>query len=54
MSTAEKNKLITITLAKKIASGMDVRQAWESLFGEGSWEKMTGQIYDELRARAAN
>ena len=52
MSTTEKNKLITIALASRITAGMTARQAWEDLFGAGSWEEFAGQIYDELRAKA--
>ena len=54
MSTTEKNNLITIALASRIKAGMTVRQAWEDVFGAGSWEKFAGQLYDELRAQAGN
>ena len=44
---------INLALASKIASGMDVRDAIEATFGEGSYEKIAGDIYDALRAKAA-
>lgn len=28
-----------------------VKQAFEKTFGEGSYEKFAGELYDELRAR---
>ena len=52
MTTTEKNKLITDALATRIKSGMTARQAWEDLFGAGSWEKFAGQIYDALQEQA--
>lgn len=51
MSATEKNTLITLALAKKISQGMSARDAWESLFGEGSWLKFAGQIHDALNAK---
>lgn len=48
-----KNAAITARLVALMAEGQDVRQAWETVFGAGSWETMAGEIYDALRARGA-
>jgi hypothetical protein len=30
--------------------GLTAKQAFEVIFGEGSYEKMAGQVYDALKA----
>lgn len=45
------NQQITARLANLIQSGMDVRTAWETVFGAGSYATMAGHIYDALRAK---
>lgn len=46
------NEQITLKLASLINNGMEVRAAWETVFGAGSWEKMAGEMHDALRAKA--
>lgn len=46
------NAEITANLAAQIANGVDVRIAWEKLFGEGSWDKMAEQVQEALKAKA--
>ena len=48
----DKNAQITKMLASLIASGMDVKQAINTVFGAGAYEKMAGNIYDALREKA--
>lgn len=44
-----KNAQITEKLASLIAGWMDVKQAINTVFGAGAYEKITGDIYDALR-----
>jgi hypothetical protein len=46
------NHAITAALAARIASGMDVRTAWDDVFGAGAYERMAGDLHDALRAAA--
>lgn len=34
-----------------VAATGSVKMAFEQVFGEGSYEKFAGELYDELRAR---
>jgi hypothetical protein len=49
MTTTEKNAAITVALAAAIRSGMDVRQAFDDVFGPGGYDRVAGIVYDELR-----
>ncbi len=50
LETTDKNTVFTVVIGTLIQKGMDVKDAIESVFGEGSYEKMAGQIYEALRA----
>jgi hypothetical protein len=50
LNTTDKNTVFTVVIGTLIQKGMDVKDAIESVFGEGSYEKMAGQIYETLRA----
>ncbi|AMM23178.1 hypothetical protein [Variovorax sp. PAMC 28711] len=52
LSTSDKNTVLTVVIGTLVQSGMDVRDAIESVLGEGSYKTMAGQIYDALRAKA--
>lgn len=41
-----KNESITIRIAALLVQGMEVREAYEAVLGEGSWEKMAGEIWE--------
>jgi hypothetical protein len=45
-----KNEQITAALMAHINAGKDAKEAIEAVFGEGSYEKLAGMIYDMLRA----
>lgn len=49
----EKNVAINKAIAANIASGMDVKDAINQVFGIGAYEKIAGVLYDELRAKSA-
>lgn len=34
------------------AGGITIREAFDMVLGEGAYEKMTGDLYDKLRAKA--
>lgn len=46
-----KTQKISEMLLISIAATGSVRQAWEQVFGEGSYDKFAGDLYDELRGR---
>jgi hypothetical protein len=46
----DKNLQITLCLRGLTDAGLSAREAWEVMFGEGSWATMAGQVYDALRA----
>lgn len=50
LNTTDKNAVFTVVIGTLIQKGMDVKVAIDSVFGEGSYEKMAGQIYEALRA----
>lgn len=50
LDTTDKNTVFTVVIGTLIQKGMDVKDAIESVFGEGSYETMAGQIYEALRA----
>jgi hypothetical protein len=47
-----KNQAISAAILANIANGMDLPAAYDAVFGEGAYLKMTGEIYDALRAKA--
>lgn len=49
-----KNIRISAEILKLVLAGQDVRQAFNVVIGEGAYEKLAGDIYDELKARSAN
>lgn len=49
---ANKNALISAMILQKIAQGMNVRQAIDAVLGAGTAEKIAGDVYDQIRARA--
>jgi len=48
---AIKNAEISIKILEKIAEGMTVRQAIDTVLGAGTAEKIAGEVYDEIRVR---
>jgi hypothetical protein len=40
-------------IANQVAAGKTPREAFDAVIGEGAWEKMAGDLYDAIRAKAA-
>lgn len=50
LSTAEKNALINTAIVAGLKSGLTIDQAVDAVMGEGSYKKIAGIIYHQLRA----
>ena len=50
LNTTDKNLVISVAIKFLTDQGLTVKQAFEGGFGEGSYKKMAGQIYDALKA----
>jgi len=44
----DKNLQITLCLRGLMDAGLTARDAWEVMFGAGSWTKMAAQVQDAL------
>ena len=47
-----KNQEISLMILGKMAQGMTVREALDTVLGEGTVEKLAGELYDALREKA--
>lgn len=47
-----KTSAISTMILAAIADGKDVREAIDSVLGEGTFENFAGDLYDALRAKA--
>ena len=45
-----KNQTISARIAVKLSEGMTIEQAVDFVLGAGAFQKLTGEIYDTLRA----
>ena len=50
MTTTEKNATISAAILAFRAAGLSVRDAVNTVLGEGTFERLAGEVYDELRA----
>ena len=48
-----KNQAISLMILGKVAQGMTIREAFDAILGEGTVEKLAGEVYDALREKAA-
>lgn len=48
----DKNTVITLAMGVMVKSGVPVDVAMDTLMGEGSYKKLAGMVYDDLRAKA--
>ena len=46
-----KTQAISAMILNKIAAGMTAKEAINAVLGAGAYEKLAGEVYDELRAR---
>jgi hypothetical protein len=44
----DKNLQITLCLRGLVDAGLDIKDAWEVMFGEGSWSGMATQVHAAL------
>jgi len=50
IGTTDKNVVFSVVIKSLTDSGVDIKVAFDMLFGEGAYMKFAGQIYDALRA----
>lgn len=50
LGTTDKNLVISVAIKTLVDAGMPIRQAYESILGEGSFEKMAFQMHAALTA----
>ena len=48
-----KNIRMSAEILKLVLEGQDVRQAFDAVMGEGAYNKLAGDVHDELCARSA-
>jgi hypothetical protein len=53
LTREQKNHAITSAIVSGLKAGADLRTAYETVLGAGSFEQMTGALYDALRAKVA-
>ncbi len=46
-----KNQQISAAILNHVASGKSVQEAYDAVFGAGSYVKMAGEIYDQINAK---
>jgi len=47
------NAKISARILALVAAGQDVRTAFDNVLGAGAFERLAGDLYDTIRARAA-
>lgn len=52
LGTTDKNLVFAAIIKTLVDAGLSVKEAFEAIFGEGSYDKFTGQVYEALRAKA--
>lgn len=53
MNAIAKNTQISAAILGHMTAGLDLPAAYDAVFGEGSYAKMAGEMYDALRAKSA-
>lgn len=48
---ALKNAKISAMIIAKMQEGLDIREAFDAVLGEGAYMKLAGEVYDALRAK---
>lgn len=46
------NQQISVAILSKVAQGLSLRDAIDAVLGAGTFEKVAGDLYDALRAKA--
>jgi len=51
LNTTDKNLVISYVIGTLVnEGGMSVKEAYEAVWGEGSYDQMAGMVYDMLKA----
>jgi len=50
LGTTDKNVVFSAIIKTLVEAGLEVSVAFEMVFGEGTYNKMAGFIYDSLKA----
>jgi hypothetical protein len=50
---AHKNAAISAKILDQIKAGKTLQQAFDAVLGEGAYAKMAGELYEEMKAKAA-
>lgn len=48
--TQNQNQKINARILVLVAGGMDIKQAFDTVLGQGSFVKMAGEAYDSIKA----
>jgi hypothetical protein len=51
LGTTDKNLVFAAIIKTLVDAGLSVKEAFEAIFGEGSYVTFTGQVYEALRAK---
>lgn len=54
MTEAEKNSIISAQILARVAEGATMREALDGVLGVGTYDRMVGELYDQLRAKASS
>lgn len=52
LNTTDKNVVISAVMKTLTESGVELPVAFDSVFGEGSYRRMAGDVYQAIRAKA--
>ena len=52
LQNVTKNQAISLQILAKVASGMTIGNAMDSVLGAGTYDKLVSDLYSELRAKA--
>lgn len=52
LNTTDKNLCINVALSMMVKTGVAIDEAFDMLFGEGSYKRFAGQVYDAMRSKA--
>jgi hypothetical protein len=48
--TMSKNQQISFVILELVRTGMELRQAFDTVLGVGAYDKLAGELYDSLRS----
>lgn len=51
IGTTDKNVVFSAVIKTLVEAGVSLDAAFDTLFGEGSFKKFSGSVYDALRAK---